>query len=133
MNEKVSPEPSGGAPPRGPKRMREAWINGLLLLATLCVGLILTDWISTFFLDSRSPFERVFPVEQTRHPQPFIMFKGKPGGAENLRPRPDREVTASSSWEAPRPMTASPPSRSSSKGNSTRRVSGTWRSSTSAL
>jgi hypothetical protein len=68
-------------------------LNGFLLVATLFVGLILIDWLSTFFIDSRSPFERMFPVEQTRHPEPFIMFKGKPGGGHN-----DRVP-----WEIPRP------------------------------
>jgi lysophospholipase L1-like esterase len=65
------------------KRLREGLINGLLLLATLIVGIVLVDWISTFFIDSRSPFERLFPVEQTRKPEPFIMFKGTPGGQHN--------------------------------------------------
>jgi lysophospholipase L1-like esterase len=58
-------------------------LNVLLLAATLFIGLIFIDWFSTLFIDSRSPFERMFPVEQTRHPEPFIMFKGKPGGGHN--------------------------------------------------
>ncbi|NPU83047.1 MAG: SGNH/GDSL hydrolase family protein [Syntrophaceae bacterium] len=55
----------------------------MLLVVTLVLGLLFIDWFSTFFIDSRSPFERMFPVEQTRHLEPFIMFKGKPGGGHN--------------------------------------------------
>ncbi|HOI74015.1 MAG TPA: SGNH/GDSL hydrolase family protein [Syntrophales bacterium] len=73
----------GMSTPSSGNRLREGMLNGFLLVVTLAVGLILIDWLSTFFIDSRSPFERMFPVEQTRHPEPFIMFKGKPGGGHN--------------------------------------------------
>ncbi len=64
-------------------RLRTGFLNILILLTTLVVGIVFLDWFSTFFIDSRSPFERMFPVEQTRHPEPFIMFKGTPGGGHN--------------------------------------------------
>ena len=83
MNNKTNPSVLDKNPQRPGSRLKEVVMNILLLLATLVVGTVLLDLASAFFIDSRSPFERMFPVEQTRHPEPFIMFKGKPGGGHN--------------------------------------------------
>ncbi len=55
-----------------------------LMLISATIALTLIDRVSVYFVDSRSPIERQFPVENYRHPKPYVMFGGQPepGGAE---------------------------------------------------
>ena len=58
----------------------------LLVCLSLLLSFILVDYVSIFFISNRSPFERQFPVEEVRHPKPFVMFGGLPN-AGNLNAR----------------------------------------------
>jgi hypothetical protein len=49
----------------------------LVIIASMS-GFFLLDYLSTWFISSRSPVERRFPVQNARQPQPYTMFGGRP-------------------------------------------------------
>lgn len=51
-----------------------------LMLIALSVGFCALDQASRVLLDTRTPIEQQFPVEDYRHPKPYVMFGGR--GAE---------------------------------------------------
>ncbi len=48
-----------------------------LMLIALTVGFCAVDQASRILLDSRTPIEQQFPVEDYRHPKPYVMFGGR--------------------------------------------------------
>ncbi|MBO32844.1 MAG: hypothetical protein CMM74_07695 [Rhodospirillaceae bacterium] len=53
--------------------------NAFLILTSMILSFLILDYTASFFLETRSPFEQLYPVGKTRTPTPFIMSKGVPG------------------------------------------------------
>jgi hypothetical protein len=66
--------------------LRASWVNidkilsnAFLILTSMILSFLILDYTASFFLETRSPFEQLYPVGKTRTPTPFIMSKGVPG------------------------------------------------------
>ncbi len=64
------------------KKIRIEVFLGRMFLLCICilVSFLFIDYLSTFFISSRSPLERRLPVGQARQPRPYVMFGGIANG-----------------------------------------------------
>ena len=64
------------------KKIRIEGFLGRMFLLCVCIlgSFFIIDYLSIFFISSRSPLERQFPVGQARQPKPYVMFGGAPNG-----------------------------------------------------
>lgn len=79
MNRPAPPD-SENETPRSSRIERFLARSMLVLLATIAGGLILEFLLRAVGADTRSTFERQFPVEVYRRPRPYVMFGGQRNG-----------------------------------------------------